>query len=180
TIADDLGAELSALQWANNAFSLVAGALVIAAGKFGDVFGRRRMLQLGIVLCAAFSVVAALAPGIGVLILGRGLMGIGAALILPATLALIPPQFSGRSQLVAFGAWQAVAWGGQAVGPAIGGAIADGLGWQWLFWINLPLCALALVVIRLLTPESRDPGASRSVDWLGLATIGLATFALLY
>ena len=66
-------------------------------------------------------------------------MGVGAALILPATLALIPPQFSGRAQLTAFGVWQAVAWGGQAIAPAIGGVITDGPGWRWLFWINVPL-----------------------------------------
>jgi MFS family permease len=98
---------------------------VIAAGKFGDVFGRRRMLELGIVLLAGFSVVAALAPDVGVLIAGRALMGVGAALILPATLALIPPQFSTAEQITAFGVWQAVAWGGQAVGPAIGGILTD-------------------------------------------------------
>jgi MFS family permease len=171
---------MSTLQWANNAFSLVTGALGIAAGKFGDVFGRRRMLQLGILLFAAFSVVAALAPGSGALIAGRGLMGIGAALILPATLALIPPQFTGASLLTAFGVWQAVAWGGQGVGPAIGGVITETLGWPWLFWINLPLAALAFVVIRAFTPESSDPDASRRVDWPGLVTIGLAVFALLY
>ena len=179
-IADDFHADLSTLQWANNAFSLVAGALVIAAGKFGDVFGRRKMLQIGIVLFAAFSVVAALAPGAGTLIVGRGLMGIGAALILPATLALIPPQFSGRDQLTAFGVWQAVAWGGQAVAPAIGGVITQTLGWAWLFWINVPLGVAAFLVIRALTPESRDPTASRKVDWVGLVTIALAAFALLY
>jgi EmrB/QacA subfamily drug resistance transporter len=138
------------------------------------------MLELGIVLFAGFSVVAALAPGIGTLITGRGLMGVGAALILPATLALIPPQFSGRDQLTAFGVWQAVAWGGQAVGPAIGGVITDGLGWRWLFWINLPLAVLAWAVIRRLTPESSDPEASHHVDWAGLVTIGLAVLALLY
>ncbi len=180
SIADEFGSDLSTLQWANNAFSLVTGALVIAAGKFGDVFGRRRMLQLGIMLFALFSLVAALAPDVLLLITGRGLMGIGAALILPATLALIPPQFSGSAQLTAFGVWQAVAWGGQAVGPAIGGVITDGPGWRWLFWINLPLAALAFVVIRLTTPESRDPAVSSRVDWAGLTTIGLAVFALLY
>ena len=112
TIADDFGAQLSDLQWANNAFSLVAGALVIAAGRFDDVFGRRRILQLGIVCFTAFSIVAALAPSVEVLIAGRGLMGIGAALILPATLALIPPQFSGRDQFTAFGVWRR--WPGAA------------------------------------------------------------------
>jgi MFS family permease len=128
TIADDFHADLSTLQWANNAFSLAAGALVIAAGKFGDVFGRRKMLQVGILVFAACSIVAALAPNAGMLIVGRGLMGVGAALILPATLALIPPQFAGREQLTAFGVWQAVAWGGQAVAPAIGGVNTQTLG----------------------------------------------------
>ncbi len=179
-IADDFHADMSTLQWANNAFSLVAGALVIAAGKFGDVFGRRKMLQIGILVFSAFSIVAALAPNAGVLILGRGLMGIGAALILPATLALIPPQFSGRDQLTAFGVWQAVAWGGQAVAPAIGGVITQGLGWVWLFWINVPLGVAAFLIIRAITPESKDPEASSRVDWVGLVTIALAAFALLY
>jgi EmrB/QacA subfamily drug resistance transporter len=180
TIADDLHADLSSLQWANNAFSLVTGALVIAAGKFGDVFGRRRVLMLGIALFGLFSIVGGLAQGEPMLITGRALMGIGAALILPATLALIPPQFSGSAQLTAFGVWQAVAWGGQAVGPAIGGVLTDGPGWRWLFWINLPLAVVALLVINRFTPESSDPQASRRVDWLGLATIGLSVFALLY
>lgn len=180
TIADELRADLNTLQWANNAFSLVTGALVIAAGKFGDVFGRRRMLLLGVALFGAFSIVPALAQNSTVLIAGRGLTGIGAALILPATLALIPPQFSGAAQLTAFGIWQAVAWGGQAVGPAIGGALTDSVGWRWLFWINLPLTALCFLVVSRLTPESRDPNASSRIDWAGLITIGLAVFALLY
>ncbi|MGC4933475.1 MFS transporter [Gordonia sp. DT30] len=180
TIADDMHADLDGLQWANNAFSLTAGALVVASGKFGDLFGQRRVLQTGIVVFACSSVVSALASSVGVLITGRALMGIGAALILPATLALIPAQFSGRTQLSAFGIWQAVAWGGQALAPAIGGVITDGLGWPWLFWINIPLAAAALFTIRAVTPEIGDSSASRRVDWFGLATIGLAVFALLY
>jgi EmrB/QacA subfamily drug resistance transporter len=180
TIADEFQADLSTLQWANNAFSLVTGALVIAAGRFGDTFGQRRVLMIGVVLFAAFSIVAALAPGVDVLIAGRALMGIGAAAILPATLALIPVQFSGSSQLTAFGAWQAVAWGGQAVGPAVGGLITDRLGWEYLFWINLPIAAVAVVVIRAAAPEVKEVGADRRIDWAGLATIGLAVFCLLY
>ncbi|MFD5393225.1 MFS transporter [Streptomyces sp. NPDC127097] len=179
-IANEFSGNLSSLQWANNAFSLVTGALVIAAGKFGDLFGRRRMLEVGIVLMAAFSVPAALAPHTGWLILGRGLMGIGAALILPASLALIPPAFSGKAETRAFGIWQAVAWGGLSVGPALSGVITDGLGWRWLFWINLPLAAVTLVVVRATTPESRDEEAERTIDWLGLASVVLAVFALLY
>jgi len=180
TIADDLHADLSALQWANNAFSLVTGALVIAAGKFGDVFGRRRMLLIGVALFAGFSVIGATADDVSTLVIGRGLMGVGAALILPATLAVIPPQFSGKAQLTAFGVWQAVAWGGQAIGPAIGGVITDGPGWAWLFWINVPLGIVAYLVVARFTPESKDADASSAIDWPGLITIGLAVFALLY
>ncbi|MFE1176117.1 MFS transporter [Streptomyces sp. NPDC058773] len=179
-IANEFSGNLSSLQWANNAFSLVTGALVIAAGKFGDLFGRRRMLEAGIVLMAVSSVPAALAPHIGWLVLGRGLMGIGAALILPASLALIPPAFSGKAETTAFGIWQAVAWGGLSVGPALSGVITDGLGWRWLFWINLPLAAVTLVVVRATTPESRDEEAERTIDWLGLTSVVLAVFALLY
>jgi EmrB/QacA subfamily drug resistance transporter len=180
TIASSLDADLDALQWANNAFSLVAGALVIAAGKAGDIYGRRRALEAGLVILAATSLLAALAPDTWTLIAGRGLMGIGAALILPATLALIPPQYTGAFLLTAFGAWQAVAWGGQAVGPAIGGGLTEALGWRWLFWINLPLAAVALVLVRRDTPESRDRSASRHIDLPGLVTIALAVFALLF
>jgi EmrB/QacA subfamily drug resistance transporter len=179
-IADEFGSNLSTLQWANNAFSLVTGALVIAAGRFGDLFGRRSMLQLGSLLLAGFSVLAALAPSVPWLIAGRALMGIGAALILPASLALIPPAFSGRAQIAAFSVWQAVAWGGLSVGPAISGLITDGLGWRWLFWINLPLTVITIVVVRITTAESRDQNVSRRVDWFGMAAIGLAVFALLY
>jgi EmrB/QacA subfamily drug resistance transporter len=180
TIADELHADLGALQWANNAFSLVAGALVIAAGRFGDIFGRRLVLQIGVVVFAGCSIVAAVAPDVAVLIVGRGLMGAGAALILPATLALIPVEFTGTAQLTAFGIWQAVAWGGQAIGPAIGGVLTDTIGWRWLFWLNLPIAVAAVAVNRAVTAESKDPGASRHIDWAGLAAIGLAVFALLF
>ncbi|MEV5480074.1 MULTISPECIES: MFS transporter [Streptomyces] len=179
-IANEYSTSLSNLQWVNNAFSLVTGALVIALGKFGDLFGRRRMLQLGVLLLALFSVPAALAPDVGWLVIGRALMGVGAALILPASLALIPPEFSGKAETVAFGVWQAVAWGGLSIGPALSGVITVGLGWRWLFWINLPLAALTFVVVQATTPESRDEKATRTIDWLGLVAIVLAAFALLY
>lgn len=180
TIAAEMNTGQSDLQWANNAFSLMAGALVIAAGKFGDMFGPRRILMIGTLVFAVCSIVAALAPGVSALIVGRGLMGIGAALILPATLALIPLQFSGASELTAFGIWQAVAWGGQALAPSIGGVLTDGLGWRWLFWVNVPIAIVVLVVIKSATPESAERAADHRIDWPGLATIGLAVFALLY
>lgn len=181
TIAKELDCSVTDLQWANNAFSLVTGGLVLAAGRFGDLFGRRRMLELGVALFALFSIVAALAPG-GVtgLVIGRGLMGIGAALILPATLSLIPPQFPASEQPKAFGAWMAVAWAAQGVGPAIGGVLTDAIGWQSLLWINVALGPLLLVLIRRTTPESRDADAEGGIDLIGLGTSAGAAFALLY
>lgn len=179
-IADEFTSTLSTLQWANNAFSLVTGAVVIAAGKFGDLFGRRLMLQVGTVVLAMCSLLGAFSPTVGWLILSRGLMGLGAALILPASLALIPPGFTGRAEVAAFGIWQAVAWGGMSIGPALSGILTEGLGWRSLFWINLPLAAVTLAIVRATTPESRDPDASRHIDWIGLILICAAVFTLLY
>lgn len=179
-IAEEFSSNFSTLQWANNVFSLVTGALVVAAGKFGDLFGRRRMLQVGVALLAAVSVLTALSPSMVWLISGRGLMGVGAAMILPASLALIPPEFSGRAEIAAFGVWQAVAWGGTTIGPALSGVITDRLGWRWLFWVNLPVAVVTLVVVSATTPESRDPAASKHIDWPGLVSCCLAVCALLY
>ena len=161
-------------------FTLACGALVIAAGRLGDIFGRRRVLAIGLVIFAAASVVAALAPNTNVLILGRALMGVGAAAILPATLAIIPIEFSGKDQVTAFSAWMATTAVGQAAAPAISGGLTTFLGWQAIFWINLPLCAAAFVLVRWSTAESRDEGASHRLDYLGLVTVAAGLVALLY
>lgn len=179
-ISDDLGGSVTALQWVNTIFTLVCGALVIAAGRLGDIFGRRRVLGIGLVAFAAASVVAALAPTTGVLIAGRALMGVGAAAILPATLAIIPIEFSGKDQVTAFSAWMATTAVGQAAAPAISGGLTEFLGWQAIFWINLPACAIAFVLVNWSTAESRDEGASRSLDYAGLATVAAGLVALLY
>jgi EmrB/QacA subfamily drug resistance transporter len=179
-ISNDLGGSVTSLQWVNTVFTLACGALVIAAGRLGDIFGRRRVLAIGLVIFAAASVVAALAPSTDVLILGRALMGVGAAAILPATLAIIPIEFSGKDQVTAFSAWMATTAVGQAAAPAISGGLTTLLGWQAIFWINLPLCAAAFVLVRWSTPESRDEGASHSLDYPGLVTVAAGLVALLY
>lgn len=179
-IADDLGGSVTALQWANTIFALVTGALVIAAGRFGDIFGRRKVLDLGLALFAVASALAALAPDATVLIAGRALMGVAAAAILPATLAIIPIEFDGRDQVVAFSAWMAVAGVGQAAAPAIAGALTTLVSWRAIFWVDVPVCAAALALVLLTTPESRDEGASRKIDYLGLATVAGGLVALLY
>lgn len=180
TIAKEFGASLTTLQWANIAFTVVTGSLVIAGGRLGDLLGRRRMLVTGTVVFVLASVVAAGAPNSAALITGRSVMGVGAALILPMTLALIPPQFPRSEQPRALGVWAAVAWGGQAVGPAFGGLLTQTIGWRWIFWVNLPIAAVTLLVVRAATVESRDEDARPGVDLAGVATTSGAAFALLY
>ena len=179
-IADDLGGSVTQLQWANTIFTLVTGALVIAAGRFGDIFGRRKVLDLGLVLFAAASVVAAVAPNVTVLIAGRALMGVAAAAILPATLAIIPIEFRGKEQVIAFSAWMAVAGVGQAAAPAISGALTTALSWRAIFWVDVPVCAAAFALVLFTTSESRDEGASHHIDYAGLVTVAAGLVALLY
>ncbi|MFF1871567.1 MFS transporter [Kitasatospora herbaricolor] len=180
TISRELSVSLPDLQWANNAFSLSTGALVLAAGRLGDVYGRKRMLEIGLLVMGAVSLVTAFVPGVTGMIVGRGAMGVGAALILPATLALIPPMFPPEEQPRAFGAWMAVAWVGQAAGPAVGGVLTGLLGWRSTFWINAPLALVGLWLVRRAAVESTDPNASRHIDIPGLLTSALAAFCLLY
>jgi EmrB/QacA subfamily drug resistance transporter len=179
-ISADIGGSVTALQWVNTIFTLVCGALVIAAGRFGDIFGRRRVLDIGLVIFAVASVVAALAPNPTVLVVGRALMGVGAAAILPATLAIIPLEFSAREQVTAFSAWMATTAVGQAAAPAISGGLITLAGWPAIFWVNIPLCALALMLVRRTTPESRDEGASHKIDYIGLVFVAAGLVALLY
>jgi EmrB/QacA subfamily drug resistance transporter len=180
TIAKQLDVSLTDLQWTNNAFSLTCGALVLAAGRFSDLYGRRRVLLIGVAVLGVCSLLTAFLSGLAGLVAGRALMGVGAAMILPATLALIPPMFSRAEQPRAFGAWMATAWVGQAAGPAVGGVLTDFLGWRSLFWIAAPLAVVAYLVIHRNAPESRDETAPRGIDFAGVITSAGAAFCLLY
>jgi EmrB/QacA subfamily drug resistance transporter len=179
-ISSDLGGSMTTLQWANTIFTLVTGALVIATGRLGDVLGRRLVLSSGLVIFLAASVLCALAPSTTILIAGRALMGVGAAAILPATLAIIPIEFSGKEEVIAFSVWMAVAGAGQALAPAIAGGLTQAFSWRALFWIDVPLCAAALGLVLFATPESRDESADRSIDFVGLVTVVGGLVALMY
>ena len=179
-IAAEVGGSVTMLQWANTAFTLSCGALVIAAGRFGDLFGRRRLLIAGLAVLTVASVVAALARDPLTLIVARAVMGVGAAAILPATLAIIPVEFDGREQLTAFSVWMAVAGAGQALAPAIAGGLTQAFHWPAIFWVNLPLCAFAAMLIMRTTPESRDETAQHSIDVPGLVTVAGGLVALIF
>lgn len=181
TIGRELGGSMDTLQWAVNGYFL-AGSLIIVGGKLGDIFGRRLVFSVGTLLILAGSVVAGLAQGSTMLIAGRIIEGVGAAAILPSALAIVAVSFSGRERDTAIGAWIATCWGAQAVGPLVGGLLIATLSWQWIFWINLPIGAVALLLMWKTTPESCEEGADRRIDIAGVVTlvggIGLISYGL--
>ncbi len=177
------GATTRQLQWIVDAYVLVFAGLLMAAGSLGDRFGRRRILMVGLALFAACSFGAGRAPDAPTLIQWRALMGIGAALIFPATLALIVNLFPDpRERDRAIGAWAAMSGVGVAVGPVAGGFILEHASWGWVFLINVPLCLGVGAGVAIGVPEFRDP-APRPVDWpgtgLSLLGIGGLTYAII-
>ena len=176
TMQAHLGASLADLEWTINAYSLAFGCLMLTGAALGDRFGRRRMYVAGLVTFVAGSAVAALAPSAGVLIAGRVIQGSGAAVLLPLTLALISDAFPPDKRGAAIGIWGGITGLGVAAGPIVGGAVVQGISWQWIFWINVPvgLAVAALSAVRLR--ESR--GRQVRLDLAGMALAGAGLFAL--
>lgn len=168
TLNRDLGASTTQLQWIVDAYTLVFSALLLAMGHFGDRFGRRRALQLGLVLFAATSGLAALATTSGQLIGARALMGIGAALIFPATLAILVNIFTDpKERAAAIGVWTAVVGVAVAIGPITGGLLLEHFWWGSIFVVNIPVALIAIGLAAFLLPESRDPKVG-PMDYPGL------------
>lgn len=180
-IQRDLGAGPAAVQWVSNAYLLTLGALVLTGGAAGDRFGRRKVFLIGVALFALASIACGLAPTAGLLIAGRAVQGVGAALLTPGALAVIGSAFPPDERGKAFGTWAGAGALFGMIGPLVGGWLADAADWRFIFWINVPLAALTAVIALKAVPESRDPDA-RGLDWPGalLAITGLAalTWAL--
>jgi EmrB/QacA subfamily drug resistance transporter len=162
TMSRDLHASTSALQWVVDGYTLSFAGLLLLGGNLGDRLGRRRFLQLGLVLFGLFSVGAALSHSTGELITARALMGLAAALVYPATLAILNNVFTvPRERAVAIGVWSAVSGLAVAIGPVSGGALLRHFSWSSVFYVSVPVVVLAVVAGRFLLPESRDPHAGR-------------------
>jgi EmrB/QacA subfamily drug resistance transporter len=174
-IRDSFGAGAQDVQWVVNAYLLPLSALLLLGGALGDQYGRRRLLLIGTALFAAASLLCALAPGLGWLLAGRALQGIGAALLLPNSLALLNAAFQGEQRGRAVGIWAAAGAASAAVAPLLGGWLVDNVGWPSIFYINLPLAGGAIALTWMFVAESRNEDSART-DYLGalLATIGLA------
>ncbi|MGC4952643.1 MFS transporter [Actinomadura citrea] len=182
-IVSDLGLSTSGAEWATSVYSLVFAALLIPFGRLGDLVGRRRMFVLGAAVFAAASLAVALAPGGAALIGARALQGIGASMLMPATLSTVNAVFTGRDRAVAFGVWGSMISGMAALGPLAGGALATGGGWRWAFGVNLPLGAVLIAGALRFMPETRSPlpgGARREIDWVGGALAALGLGALVW
>jgi EmrB/QacA subfamily drug resistance transporter len=177
-IADDLDASLPSLQWVVNAYILAAAAFVVTGGRLGDLLGRRKVFLVGVALFGVASVVIALSKSVPLLIFGRGLQGLGSAMIVPGSLSLVGVAYPPERRTAAIGIWAAVVGLGFAMGPLIGGALTESLGWEWVWWSNLPLVVLAVFLTLARVPESRDEGELR-VDIPGIVLLGLGSFALI-
>src|SRR5215208_729193 len=173
TIRADLGASIEQLEWTVNGYNLSFAVLLMTAAGLGDRLGRRRMFAVGLGLFSVASAACALAPDIGLLIAARALQGAGAALIMTLAFALVSAAFAPERRGWALGIFFAVTGLAVASGPLIGGAIAEGLAWQWIFWLNVPI-GLALVPLALArVPESFGPDARLDIPGLALVTGGV-------
>ena len=179
TIVRDLGASGSDLQWIIDAYIIVFASLLLTAGALGDKFGRKGALSIGLLLFGGFSGLAAFATSPEMLIVMRGLMGIGAAFIFPTTLSILTNTFTGRERAKAIGVWAGVSGIGVALGPMLGGILVEHFDWGAVFFVNVPVCALALVLGYFYIPTSRDPD-NRPLDPVGALLSILTLVALLY
>jgi EmrB/QacA subfamily drug resistance transporter len=177
-IEEDLNASFTELQWVIDAYTLSLAALVLTAGSLADRLGRRRLFGIGLAIFSLASLLAGLATSATMLNLDRALQGVGGAIMFAVSLALIAQEFpAGRERATAMATYGATIGVAVAIGPLVGGALTEGLGWQSVFLLNVPIGIAAIVVTFTKLRETRDPHATR-VDWVGLTTFSTALFLL--
>jgi EmrB/QacA subfamily drug resistance transporter len=178
TIQRDLHASISGLEWTVNAYTLTFAVLLLMGAALGDRFGRKRLFLIGMAIFTVGSAAAALAPSIGALIAARALQGIGGAVVTPLTLTLLTEAVPRERRGLALGAWGGISGLGVALGPLVGGAVVEGISWQWIFWLNVPL---GLVVLPLGLARLREShGPSLRLDLPGVAIVTGGAFGLVW
>ena len=178
-IQASLSASLSDVQWVVDAYALTLAVFLLTAGSLADLYGRRRLYLVGLVVFTAASALCGIAQSPLMLELSRGLQGIGGAIMFSVSLALMANAFRGAERGLAFGVWGALAGVAAAVGPIVGGVLVSGLSWRWIFFVNVPIGAIALALTMVRVVESRDEQAARP-DWPGFVLFSgaLACFDL--
>jgi EmrB/QacA subfamily drug resistance transporter len=178
SIQRSFDASLSSLEWTINAYSLSFAVLLVTGGRLGDIFGRRRVFLIGVVVFAAASATIGFAPTEGWLVASRALQGVGAALMMPGTLSIITNTFPPAERGKAIGTWAGVSAIALALGPLLGGWLTEDVSWRAIFFINVPVAAIAVAVTLFAAHESRDETATREVDIPGIATLTIGLTAL--
>ncbi|HEU4738374.1 MAG TPA: MFS transporter [Solirubrobacterales bacterium] len=180
SIQQDLGASISGLEWTINGYTLSFAVLLATGGRLGDIFGRRRMFLIGVVIFAASSATAGLAPDQTSLVVSRIVQGVGAALMMPGTLSIITDAFPAHERGKAMGTWAGVSALALAVGPVLGGFLTEHVSWRAIFYINIPVAVGAVAATLFAVRESRDTSVGREVDYAGVAvlTVGLTALVL--
>ena len=179
-IRSDLGASTSQLQWVIDIYTLVLASLLMLSGAAGDRFGRRRVFQIGLAVFAAGSLLCSLAPGINMLIAARLIQAIGGSMLNPVALSIISQVFTGRVERArALGFWGAVVGISMALGPIVGGLLIEVVGWRAVFWINLPICAAAIILTAIFVPENKS-ATMRNIDPVGQGLAVIFLFGIVY
>jgi len=173
SIRVDLGGSIESLEWTVNAYTLTFAVLLITGAALGDRFGRKRMFNIGLAIFTGASALAALAPSIDGLIAARALQGLGAAIVLPLTLTILSDAIAPEKRGMALGIWAGVSGLGVAIGPFVGGAVVEGIAWQWIFWLNVPVGLILLPLAARRLTESHGPADRLDLPGLGLAGAGL-------
>src|SRR5215212_64249 len=176
-IQEDLDASFTDLQWVIDAYALTLAAFTLSAGSLADRLGRRRVFVAGLAIFTLASLACGLAPSADALNIARAVQGVGGAVMFAVSLALIAQEFHGREMGTATGIYGATIGGAVAIGPLVGGALTEGFGWEWIFFVNVPIGIAAVYLSLRQVRESRDPDA-RSVDWVGTITFSGALLCL--
>jgi EmrB/QacA subfamily drug resistance transporter len=177
-IRDDLGASLENLEWTVNAYTLTFAVLLLTGASLGDRFGRRKLFVIGMTIFTVASAAAALAPSVEVLIAARAIQGLGGAIVAPLTLTLLSAAVSREKRGVALGAWGGISGLAVALGPLVGGAVVEGISWQWIFWLNVPIGVVLIPFAWRRLNESHGPHSK--LDLQGLALGSAALFAIVW
>ncbi len=177
-IRASFGASLSELEWIVNAYTLTFAVLLLTGAALGDRFGRKRLFVIGLAIFTGGSALAALSSTVGVLIAARAIQGLGGAILTPLSLTILSAAVPRERRAVALGAWGGIAGLAIAVGPLVGGAISQGLAWQWIFWVNVPIGLLAIPLAITRLDESHGPSSRLDLPGLGLVSAGL--FAIVW
>ncbi|MBJ2122088.1 MFS transporter [Arthrobacter sp. MSA 4-2] len=182
-IGEEFDAPFEVLQWTITAYTLTLAAFILLGGSLGDRYGRKRVFVIGVVWFAVASLLCGLAPNAGTLIAARALQGIGGALLTPGSLAMIQASFVWEDRARAIGAWSGLGGVATAIGPFLGGWLVESVSWRWIFLINVPIAAVVVVISHRHVPETRNPSATGTPDYLGgllgAGALGGWTYALI-